>query len=148
MLEQQATVVKVENNKILVEAQTRSQCSQCGQHSCTTSVIAKWFNFHSNRFYLDNTLDAKLGDTVIIGLNEDTLVKASLSAYLLPLMAMLACAITAALLDLNQGLQAVFALVGLMIGFWLVKQSRLNRSYPLHLLRLNHENIPWTNKTY
>lgn len=147
MLEQQATVISVENDKILVEAQKRSQCNQCSQHNCSTSVVAKWFNVHPNRFYLDNTLDAKVGDTVIIGINENAVVKASLSAYLLPLITMIVFAIIAAGLDLSQGLQAIAALAGLLSGFWLVKQSKLNRSYPLHLLRLNHENITWTNKT-
>jgi sigma-E factor negative regulatory protein RseC len=140
MLEETGTVLEAGTEFILVETQSRSACSHCSTDSCTTSVISKLFGVKRNRFHLENSLGAKIGDRVVIGIRDDLLVKASLWAYLLPLVVMLVCVALAGTLGVGEGWQSLVAMGGLTLGFYLVRGStgkgvHQNRFRP-QLLRL------------
>lgn len=126
MLEQDATVVESKQGLIWVEAISRSSCSQCSTTSCSTSVISKLFGFKRNLLKLENTLQAKSGDQVIIGIPDNVLVKASVWAYLVPIISMVLSTLLAVTQGYGDGLQVLFALSGLGIGFIFV--GRLTRS--------------------
>ncbi len=126
MLEQDATVVESKQGLIWVEAVSRSSCSQCSTTSCSTSVISKLFGLKRNLLKLENTLQAKAGDQVIIGIPDSVLVKVSVWAYLLPIISMVLSTLLAVTQGYGDGLQVLFALTGLCIGFLIV--GRLTRS--------------------
>ena len=141
MLEEIATVVAVRHGQLWVETESRSACSHCAStSSCTTSVISKLFGVKRNRLQLDNSLGARIGDQVVVGIPDDLLVQASFQAYLLPLLVMLSTAAAGDAMGLNEGLLSLLVLGGLATGFYLVrwfthiKQSR--QRFKPQLLRI------------
>jgi sigma-E factor negative regulatory protein RseC len=140
MLEEIGTVVEVERGAILVETQSRSACSHCSSKGCTTAVVSKLFGIKHNRLHLENSLGAKLGDQVVIGIPDDLLVMASLWAYLLPLMFMLAGPAVGGVFAASEAVQSLLALGGLAVGFSIVRWSTRNlssqRRFKPQLLRL------------
>lgn len=94
MIEQEVEVIAVENNRLLVEAEQQSSCQSCAVKSgCGTSVLAKWFNRKRLRFYVDNTVNATVGDHIHVGLQESALTQGALMIYLLPIIAMIGAAL-------------------------------------------------------
>ncbi len=123
MLEESAMVVEVSGGTLWVEALSRSACSHCSSSSCTTSVISKLFGIRRNRLHLENSLGAKPGEQVVIGMPDDLLVRAAVHAYVLPLLVMLAAAALGGALGISDGLQSLLALIGLAIGMFFVRWS-------------------------
>jgi sigma-E factor negative regulatory protein RseC len=117
MLEESGTVVALGKGVLWVETQARSSCSQCSSSSCTTSVVSKLFGVKPNRLELENSLNAELGQQVVIGIPDDLLVRASVWAYLVPVLIMLLAAAMAGVAGLGEGAQSLLALLGLAAGF-------------------------------
>lgn len=148
MLEETATVVKADENHLWVETESRSSCSHCSSSGCSTSTLAKLFGVKRNLLQLDNTLDAsldvKVGQKVVIGISDDLLVRASLWAYLVPLLAMAVATIAGNMAEASEGMQALLALAGLGAGFTLVYRFTHNKSsqqqFKPQLLRLVAQN--------
>jgi len=93
MLEQTATVKAVQHGRLLLEVIPQSTCGSCSVKSgCGTSVLASSVGQKVVRFELDNTLDAVVGDRVVIGVPENAVVGGSLLMYLVPLLVMFAFA--------------------------------------------------------
>lgn len=77
-----------------LEAETYSSCSACDVKSgCGTSVLAKWVGKKFTRFNARNTINAEVGDQVIVGLSEHALMTGSLAVYLWPLLGMIVFAL-------------------------------------------------------
>lgn len=140
MLEETGTVVDVQADTLWVETISRSSCSHCSSGSCSTSVISKLFGLRRNLLQLDNTLNATQGDRVVIGIPDALLVRASIWAYLLPLLAMLLAAFVAVSLGADDSLQALLALLGLVGGFfavrWFTGRRRQQQLFQPRLLRI------------
>lgn len=139
MLEETARVVEVRDGVLIAETQSRSGCSHCSTESCTTSVVAKLFGVRRNRLEMENHLGARPGDQVVIGIPDRLLVRASLMAYLLPLVAMLVVTAIGDLAGMNELHLSLLALAGLAMGFFTV--HRLSRGgasqhYEPRLLRI------------
>lgn len=116
MLEQQATVTRIEGEQVYIKSLQTSACSSCSsQESCGTSVYAKFLP--EREMMLTSSLDLKAGDTVIVGIEETHLVKASLFAYLLPLVIML---LIVGFYDGSELSTTLVAGAGLAAGLWLV----------------------------
>ena len=133
ILEEQARVIKVDDQTAWVETEARSGCSHCTSSDCTTSVVARLFGVQRNRFALHNGIQAKPGDQVIVGIPGRLIARASVLAYLVPLFIMLMLAFLGSLLEMSQGVQSLFALSGLLLGLVMV-----NRSTRESASRLNH----------
>jgi len=136
VIEETARVIAVENGQLLLEAQTRSACNACSaQKGCGTSVLSKWIGRRFTRFQAPNTVNARVGDEVVVGLAEDAMLKGSVLVYLLPLLAMIVFALLADSLipaefaprDLLVLLSAIagFSLMLLFSRLWLA--SGINR---------------------
>lgn len=94
MIEETARVVAVENDQLLLEAQTKSSCGDCSvRQGCGTSVLSNWVGRRFTRFRAANTVDARVGDEVVVGLAEAAMLKGSVFVYLLPLLAMITSAV-------------------------------------------------------
>jgi sigma-E factor negative regulatory protein RseC len=140
MLEETARVVEVLDGVLIAETQSRSGCSYCStSSSCSTSVVAKLFGVRRNRLVMANSLHARPGDQVVIGIPDQLLVRASLIAYLLPLVVMLVVTALGDLAGINELLLSLLALVGLAMGFFTVRwvsRSRASQQYEPRLLRI------------
>jgi sigma-E factor negative regulatory protein RseC len=86
MLEELAIVVKIENDQVWVESRQNSVCGGCQQKaSCTTGSLGSVLKKKS--VPVDCDIQLKTGDKVMIAIDENLLLRASLLLYLVPLVA-------------------------------------------------------------
>ena len=140
MIEETATVVAATPDHIWVEARARSACSSCGtQDSCATSSVSKLFGMRRQQLRLPNQFASSVGEQVIIGVEDQVMVTASLAAYILPVVLMLGAAIIADVQGMSDRQQAGIALLGLLLGLlgagMLTSNRRMNRYFQPQLLR-------------
>lgn len=135
MIEENATVVRLEEDYAYVETAQRAACGSCqSAGSCSTTVLSGLFKRRRNQLKVLNPIQAQPGQQVIIGLQEQALLKVSLSAYLLPLASMLLSAIL--MQQLSERLQFSLGelpsiaggLLGLIIGLFLFRRLSQGRS--------------------
>lgn len=127
MIEERGYVVALdERNQVWVETQRRSACGQCAANKgCGTATLAKVLGNKRSRVRALNpkTTSVAVGDEVIIGINEQALVRGSLAVYTVPLVTLfvfgfLGQLLSAHLLMTNQDiLPIVLGLSGLLLGF-------------------------------
>ena len=96
MIEEQAQVIEIKGNLLFLRAQTQSACGSCSvSKGCGTSLLAKVVGRKFTHFQAENNINAKVGDTVVVGIAEDALLKGSLMMYILPVLCMLVFALLA-----------------------------------------------------
>lgn len=91
MIEEQATVLQVEADKIIVQSQRQSACSTCSANKgCGTAVISKTVGQKRTQLTIlrkaNEHTDLRPGDQVLLGMNEDALLGNSVLAYVVPLL--------------------------------------------------------------
>ncbi|MDD4907097.1 MAG: SoxR reducing system RseC family protein [Methylobacter tundripaludum] len=87
MIEELAVVVKIENHQVWVEGGQNSACGGCLQKaSCTTNAIGSVLKKKS--VPVDSDIQLKTGDQVMVAIDENLLLRASLLLYLVPLIAL------------------------------------------------------------
>jgi sigma-E factor negative regulatory protein RseC len=122
MIEELAVVVKIENYQVWVEGGQNSACGGCRQKaSCTTNALGSVLKKKSVR--VDSDIELKIGDNVMVAIDEAVLLQASLLLYLLPLIALFT---GAGLADwLLAGLWiAASALSGFLLCLWLINKAQ------------------------
>jgi sigma-E factor negative regulatory protein RseC len=96
MIEEQAQVVAVKGDQLVLQAQTQSACGSCSaSKGCGTSLLSKVIGRKFTRFQAENNVNAMVGDVVVVGIPEDALLKGSLAMYIVPVFAMLIFALLA-----------------------------------------------------
>jgi sigma-E factor negative regulatory protein RseC len=135
MIEEHAQVIALDqNNDVWVETQRRSACGQCAANKgCGTATLAKVLGNKRSRVRALNpqATSVVVGDEVIIGINEQALVRGSLAVYMVPLLALfvfglLGQVLSTQLLMTNPDiLPIVLGLSGLLLGFvWVRRFTR------------------------
>lgn len=92
MIEEQATVIKCDEQYVWVETQRKSSCGHCSvKNGCGTHVLSKVLGNKLAQVRCLNVQMTELseGDKVVIGLKESSLLNGSLLIYLLPLLVMI-----------------------------------------------------------
>jgi len=90
VIEQQAKVIAVEGNNVVVESMVNSTCSGCQQiDSCGSGQISKAFPQKKLSYEIVTELSVKEGDRVVIGLSEKLLLSAAWQVYLWPLIGLI-----------------------------------------------------------
>lgn len=142
MIEEQALVVGVENEQLILEAQTRSTCGACNARAgCGTSVLAKVVGRKFTRFLANNTVNAKPGDVVMVGIPERSLLTGSLVIYLLPIVMMLIFSLVGDQVfpSSDHDSSLVFGLIGLLVGLkvsrWYFQRASNTAKYTPVILR-------------
>jgi len=147
MIEQDALVVTVEGELAEVETQRQSACGDCSARSgCGTSLLAEVFGKRRSRLWVSNPIQARVGERVVIGLQERPFLRAAINLYATPLLAMMGGALIGEwLAERSSSSVELGALVGglsgLLAGFmWLrrfARSSRNDREYRPVVLRRN-----------
>lgn len=128
MLTESGRVVGLESDGVWVETIRRSTCGTCvAQKGCGHGLVNRLSD--GKRGYIrvlpgEHPIDYyKIDDQVLISVPEEVILRGSLIAYVMPLIAMLAGALSAVnWLSGNEDLLAVCgAAVGLALGFVLVR---------------------------
>lgn len=87
MITETAIVVFVDADQTLIETQRQSTCGKCSaSKGCGTSVLSKVVGNKFSQMKAINNINAQVGDEVIVGLTEQTLLKGAFMAYLSPLL--------------------------------------------------------------
>lgn len=84
-----------------VETVRQSACGSAG--SCGTSVLAKPFAAPRGRLRIDGAQGLRVGEQVVIGIPDRTLVRASFVAYLIRLLFLIAASGVATHLGAGEG---------------------------------------------
>ena len=136
MIEERAVILSLESEPSAVdstatlEIERKIACGLCGKtRGCGNSIWGKLFAHQSTAFKAQNCINAKVGDSVIVSINESALLKSALLLYILPLVTMLIGAILATQIYDTNGYAMLGALVGLVLGFVWVKGHTMSNSY-------------------
>lgn len=128
MIEESGHVVSCDGDYAWVETERSSACSSCSANKgCGTGALSKVYANRFSRVKALNQINAAPGETVVLGLEEDALVRGSLAVYGLPLLGLILMAMFGDVLAKEMGLLqadgmiAIFGLLGLSLGFYLVR---------------------------
>lgn len=115
LIEGLARVIGVDGNHVWLKAEQPSACSSCGTRSkCNSGTTQRAANWRVPRSLGQDQLPLALGDTVNVGVDRSALTRASLTAYMLPLVTMLIAASTVQGAGDVAGVVAAF--MGLLLG--------------------------------
>ena len=128
MIEEEAIVVCVSENKVWVEPLTRSSCGGCVRNQgCSSSFLSR--SVGKRRISVDTEILVTPGDSVVVGLDEGALLKGSLVIYLIPLIALFVSGFAGDYAFSRMGLGsfsdaggAVFAISGFLLSFTIIKR--------------------------
>jgi sigma-E factor negative regulatory protein RseC len=138
MIEERAVILTLDNasgdatlnSTATLEIERKTACGICGQtRGCGNSIWGKLFAHQSTAFKAQNRINAKVGDSVIVGINEKALVKSAVLLYMLPLATMLIGAILAKQLNASELAAMLGAAAGLVLGLLWVKGHTMSNSY-------------------
>ena len=123
MIEEQGRVVALEPGAVWVETLRKSTCSNCSANAACGQGLMDRLGVGRQRGYVRALSQAQLavGDTVVIGVREDLLVRSSVLVYLFPLLALFAAALVANGLALPEPLVIVAGLSGFCVCWLLVR---------------------------
>lgn len=147
MIEANAWVVKREQDETWVETERRSSCGNCSVKGCGTGTLASLFKSKTVAMRVENDVDAKLGDEVVVAIPEALMLRGTLLVYIIPLLAMLLAALmmdmtlAESVTDKSRELWlAGSGLAGLGLGFWGLRlylaQGRVKEQYQGTIVRV------------
>lgn len=123
MIEERAQVLSVHDDQIWVQTERQSTCGACAANKgCGTAVLGKVFGARQMRVQVRSQIPIPLqaGDEVIIGVEENALVKGSLAVYIVPLLMMFTGALVGQWVTGSEHMSVLMGLIGLLAGFaWL-----------------------------
>jgi sigma-E factor negative regulatory protein RseC len=134
MIEEHAVILSLDNLSSIptatLEIERKTACGLCGQtRGCGNSIWGKLFAHQSTAFKAQNNINAKVGQSVVVGINETALLKSALLLYILPLVTLFLGAILATWLNSNDVSAMVGALLGLILGLLWVKGHTMSSNY-------------------
>ncbi len=138
MIEERAVILSLDNlsgdsssySTATLEIERKTACGLCGQtRGCGNSIWGKLFAHQSTAFKAHNRINAKVGDSVIVGINETALLKSALLLYIVPLVTLFIGAILAAQFKQSDASEMIGAAVGLVLGLLWVKGHSISNSY-------------------
>jgi sigma-E factor negative regulatory protein RseC len=138
MIEERAIILSLDNTSsdstasttATLEIERKTACGLCGQtRGCGNSIWGKLFAHQSTAFKAQNRINAKVGDSVIVGINEKALLKSAMLLYMLPLATMLIGAILAKRFSTTELGAMLGAATGLVLGLLWVKGHTVSSNY-------------------
>lgn len=113
-----------------LEIERKTACGLCGQtRGCGNSVWGKLFGHKTTAFKAQNRINAKVGESVIVGINEKALLRSALLIYILPLVTLFIGAILALQFWQTDTSTIFGALLGLVLGLLWVKGHTTSSHY-------------------
>jgi sigma-E factor negative regulatory protein RseC len=128
VIEQQATVIQIEDDTIWLQAERQSTCSQCQiKQGCGTGLLAKHVGKRFSKIAVNKTAETTVGQVVTLAIPEQALLQGAALMYLLPLALLFLFSIVTRTFQLGEGLEILAGLAGLITGFIWVKQHLRNK---------------------
>lgn len=118
-----AQVVAVDGNMAWLVPEQGSSCSGCGSSTaCGSKGIGTMASrLEARRFQLVNDAGLRVGERVVLGIRENALLRASITAYIIPLAALLIAGVLAQWVAGNDFVTMAAMLAGLVLGLWLAR---------------------------
>jgi len=118
MITEQAQVTALRGQQAKLRVFRQAGCAGC-QHSqgCATHTLEKLFRHPVVELWVDNALNAAIGDQVIVGLDEGAILKASIRVYLWPLLSLFLCLFVGRMLGFAAVYEPLVGGLGLCAGF-------------------------------
>jgi len=89
MLEEKGIVVEADDEFAWVETQRQNACGKCAsKSSCGTASLASVLGQKATVVKAINPIRANVGDSVVVGIGEQVLLRGALLMYLVPLVLM------------------------------------------------------------
>lgn len=122
MIEEYAIVTECVDDFALIEIERRTACGLCGQkRGCGNATWGKLLGHKSQTIRAKNEIGAKVGDSVVVGIDEHALLSTVFYLYVVPLLSMLIAAVLADIVFDNEFYVILAAALGLVLGFLWVK---------------------------
>ena len=154
MIEEHAVVTGCNNSQATLEIERRTACGLCGQkRGCGNATWGKLLGHKSHAFEADNPINAKMGDSVVVGIDEHAMLKSVFLLYVVPLLGLLIGAVLADIFLKNEFLVILSAASGLALSFLWVKghlsgpASTVNATSQAVILRHADDTIDDENNT-
>lgn len=136
MIEERAVILSLEqgfapaDSVATLEIERKTACGLCGQtRGCGNSLWGKLFSHKSATFKADNVINAQVGQHVIVGIDEQSLLKSAFLLYVLPLVSMLLVSILAMQINNTNMAAMLGAVLGLLLGLIWVKGHTTSTHY-------------------
>jgi sigma-E factor negative regulatory protein RseC len=134
-------VVAVKGDRVWVQTVQTSACQSCSaRNGCGQKVLAAASGGRANQILVTNSINARVGDEVTIGIDEQALLGASFLVYALPLILMVVASILGHQLSGGQdGAALLAAVAGLALGLFAGRkwQHAGGRDWEPRLVRVN-----------
>lgn len=129
MIEEPGRVVAVEPGAVWVETQRKSTCSGCSAKNGCGQGLMDRLGVRERRGLIRALSDQRpqVGDSVVIGIREDVLLRGAVLVYLFPLIVLFASALAASRLSASEPYVILAGLGGFLIS-WLVVRARSRRA--------------------
>ena len=122
MIEEFAVVTKRFDDHVMLEIERRTACGLCGQkRGCGNATWGKLLGHNGHEFSAENAINANVGDSVVVGIDERIVLSSAFYLYIVPLFTMLIGTLLADYLFNNEFYVMLSAALGLLIGFAWVK---------------------------
>lgn len=135
MIKETVEVVGIEGEQVVVRSARTSACAQCdASASCGQKSIAEW----ASSKWVDvpvinpDQKAVRIGDKVVVGIEEGRFVLASALVYLMPLVLMMAFALTGFTVGLDEAGLIGLSMAGLLVGFVLNRVLNQRESTSAH----------------
>ena len=122
MIEEQGRVAAVDGDSVWVETVRNSTCASCSaRQGCGQHLIDLNRRYRTNRAFVYIKVSSQWplseGDRVMVGISENSLLRASALMYLLPLVTMMTGLWLASLFGVGDALMVLAVTAGLLLGF-------------------------------
>jgi sigma-E factor negative regulatory protein RseC len=123
MVEGIAQVVAIEGTMAWLVPEQGTSCGGCASGSaCGAKGIGTVASrLEQRRFQLVNDAGLRVGERVVLGIHENALLRASITAYLIPLVALLIAGAFAQWAVGRDTITMAAMLAGLVFGLWLAR---------------------------
>lgn len=122
MIEEYAVITGKADSLATLELERRTACGICGQkRGCGNATWGKLLGHNTHIFTAENRINANVGDSVVVGIDEHAVLSSVFYLYIVPLIGLTLGSVIADIF-LNNQLYVIFgAISGLALGFLWVK---------------------------
>ena len=140
MLEQPARVIESSEAGVWVEPDAPSGCGVCAGQGCASRQLAEFFQRRPRRYQVQSSFPISMGDHVVVGLPEGSLLRSVFLMYGVPLVLILAGASVAQLWRAGDAAAVSGALLGGCLAWGLTFITQTGRAVTSRpeILRVNN----------
>ncbi|MDP3088660.1 MAG: SoxR reducing system RseC family protein [Methylotenera sp.] len=129
MIEEYAVVVEKKGAQVILEIERRTACGLCGQkRGCGNATWGKLLGHSSHRVTAENLVNATVGDSVIVGIDEHAVLHSAFYLYVVPLIGLFVGTVLSDYFFSNELYVVIGATAGLLMGFLWVKRHLIGHN--------------------